>query len=138
MKLTQIIAATGATLALALTGCAGDTEPTPTVTVTHTETVTPEPVEPPEPQTQQAMTDEEFAAFIRAEQPLMAEFPTFEIVELVTAACGAFDRGATIEEVLTVVSENSNNQSELNAIAFTIGAGVENYCPEHSLADATL
>lgn len=123
---------------LALTGCAGTPAPAPTVTVTAepspapTVTVTAEPETPQENSRigKGAMTDAEFTAFVRNARPAMAQVSEENIVGLADSTCRAFDRGASFSQVLDALTQN-NTEAIAKDFAFTAGAGVRIYCPEH-------
>lgn len=140
-KLLAALALSG----LALTGCAGVPAPAPTVTVTAepspaptvTVTVEPEVTQEPTPTQENsrfgkgAMTDAEFASFVRNARPSMAQVSEENIVGLADSTCRAFDRGASFSQVLDALTQN-NTEALAKDFAFTAGAGVRIYCPEHA------
>ena len=111
-------------LAVSLAACGGEAtpdKPQPTVTVTA------EP-ETPEPESQ----DEVFLGVVRDEYPVLEGLPDSQLVELATSACEVFDAGASARNVVDMIMQSSSNPDVQEAMAFTVGAGVGIYCPEHT------
>lgn len=107
-----------------LGGCSNDTEPQPAPTVEQT---TPAPVPEPEP------TFDADAAYIEV---ISDVYPAFDADATIRAqaislgheVCGAFDRGATFDQVAEVAIESF----EPKVAGTIIGAAVGAYCPEHT------
>ena len=120
-KIISTIAALG--LALSLAACNSDPETAPEQpTATVTKTVEPES----EPLDRDAM----YLNLVRDEYPDLAYIPDADIIGLAKSACGALDRGASGDDVARLILDNIS-PSERESIAFTVGAGVGVYCPEH-------
>ena len=126
MKKTLIVLAVSAVFAV--TGCTSTPEPAPTVTVT--ETVKPTPT--PTPTLTKAVSDELFLNLVRKAHPVLGGIKDATLIETAATACRALDRGATKEEIIQVVVESTMSRSLKEGMVFTMGAGVQLYCPEHS------
>lgn len=127
------IGAAAVLAAAVLTGCGVATEPSagvvaPAPAVTST---APAPVvETSEPAVDEAAIRETaFLATVRGKYPIAEGLPDSTLISLATAACGAFDRGASRAEVLAMTVQQGGEYS--NVIAYAVGAGVAAYCPEH-------
>jgi hypothetical protein len=60
--------------------------------------------------------------------------PSETLIDLAMSACGAFDVGASSEELFMIVIAEMglDNENGLNDVAYILGAGTEAFCPEHS------
>lgn len=124
-----------AVLLAVLAGCGSTTEaapvfPDPKPTVTATSSAPAPVVETSVPAVDEAAIRETaFLATVRGKYPIAEGLPDSTLISLATAACGAFDRGASRAEVLAMTVQQGGEYS--NVIAYAVGAGVAAYCPEH-------
>lgn len=122
-------------LAAVLTGCGVDTDgginPQLEQKPAAVTSTAPAPVvETSEPVVDEAAIRETaFLATVRGKYPITEGLSDETLIALATAACGAFDRGATRAEVMVLAVEQGGEYS--NVIAYAVGAGVAAYCPEH-------
>lgn len=119
----------GLMLTASLVACGGEAEPQPaqpTVTVTESPTAEPETSEP-----DAYSREEAFIAVVRENQPVLDSIPDYELVSFAETACNAFDNGASLEDVFAAIVGNTSNGVMQEAMAFTIGAGVSAFCPQH-------
>lgn len=119
MNKSMILAAlTGAAIVLA--GCESSTEPTPRETVY---------VEQESPSTSSSSVEDEFLSDVAEHMtPALHDEPQADVVELGHSICGAFDRGAHIDDVVSVGMESGLTYTDTIVIA---ASAVVNFCPEH-------
>lgn len=137
----KIITALVLGLALTFSACSGETESKPAEPVTVTaEPSTPEITEvAPEPPTTSAppttpveppsSDDAIFLQVLRDGTNSWDSVPDADVIELAQLMCGAWDNGASFEEIAQVLLDSGYSQNEAG---YFIGAGTETYCPEHS------
>lgn len=97
-----------------------------------TVTATPE-AEPRETKSSstQILSDEAFVDYILEQRPVLSFMSDEEIVDLAKDSCERFDEGESAMTVITDSVEGVTDKDEAEAIGFTIGTGVQNYCGEH-------